>query len=49
VRSQSTSAFTAGNQIVLCDDGQVFEYMTNCAAADSEAVYIKLLGWWEWA
>jgi len=49
VRTQSTTAYTAGYQDVVVDENQIFEYMTNCAAADVESIYIKLLGWWEWA
>jgi len=48
-RTQNTTSFSAGTMVVLCDDGQIIEWTTNCAAADTENLYIKLLGWWEWA
>lgn len=47
-RNQVAAVHAAGNQICLCDDGQIIEWGTSGGAGDTESCYVKLLGWWEW-
>lgn len=48
VRSASANLYYDGSFIVSLDDGNVFEYVGGIAA-HTENIYIRILGWWEWA
>jgi glycerophosphoryl diester phosphodiesterase len=39
----------SGRAMVTLDDGQIFEYAGSNAAGDTEAIWLSLVRWWEWA
>lgn len=47
-RNASTSAIAQAQAVVALDDAQICEYV-GAAAANVEAIYIYLVGYWEWA
>lgn len=42
------SVYHLGRKEVVCDDGQIVEWGTTGAAANTEHVYLDVDGWWEW-